>query len=255
MKKAIRRIANLHALVVAGALAVTSGTAAAAAMLVNDPTLNFTQLLSQSEAVAQYAKQVAGMAKDAAHYKAVYQKYQQELIKLQRMVTGLKMGGENAPTTREEDWNTGRCGGAGFSVGSVLSKISLNKDGNIIAQQQDICRWIQVVENRKYNLTVEMISEVKSETTKALNQAASRLDGDKSNGGMDTSSNDLLSVGTQLEAVHKNYAANIQAYDAQISALKSAQVALAEQALRGERGPLGTLVKTGALQGALKVGN
>lgn len=219
-----------------------------------DALLNKTQLKSQFESVMHYAKQIQGMAKDALHYKAVYDKYQQELIKLQRMVTGLSMLGERTPAKRDRQWNIERCGGRGFSLTSTLRNVLTDSKGDIYQQQQDICAWIQVTENDRYNLTIDMISKVRQQTEEAILKAAARRDMNDKNGTVSASDNDLLTLSTQLEAVHKNYEANLKAYESQLSALKSAQTTLAESALRGERGPLGTLVKTAALQGALKIG-
>lgn len=223
-------------------------------MPVVDGLLNKTQFKSQWEAVIQYGKQIQGMAKDAAHYKATYDKYQQELIKLQRMVTGLSMLGERTPAKRDRQWNIERCGGRGFSLTSTLRNALTDPKGDIYSQQQDICAWIQVTENDRYNLTIDMISQVKQETERAISQAAARRDTNNKNGTVNASDNDLLTLNTQLTAVHKNYEANLKAYESQLSTLKSVQTGLAEVALRGERGVLGTLVKTAALQGALKIG-
>lgn len=223
-------------------------------MPVVDGILNKTQFKAQVEAVIQYAKQVQGMAKDAAHYKATYDKYQQELVKLQRMVTGLAMLGEREPAKRDRLWNIERCGGRGFSLTSTLRNVLTDSKGDIYKQQQDICAWMQVTENDRYNLTIDMISQVRKETERAILEAAARRDTNNKNGTVSASDNDLLTLNTQITAVHKNYEANLKAYESQLSALRSAQTTLAESALRGERGPLGTLVKTAALQGALKIG-
>lgn len=253
MKTSKRRVAASSALAASLAIAVASSAVHASGWPVVDALLNKTQLKSQFDAVMQYAKQVQGMAKDAAHYKATYDKYQQELVKLQRMMTGLTMLGERAPAKRDRTWNIERCGGRGFSLTSTLRSVLTDSKGDIYKQQQEICAWIQVTENDRYNLTVDMISEVRRETESAIQQAAARRDTDNKNGTVSASDNDLLTLNTQLTAVHKNYEANLKAYESQITALKSAQATLADSALRGEPSALGTLVKTAALQGALKV--
>lgn len=251
-RRALR--ARSVALVLTATLLVPVIPTQASGWPVVDALLNKTQFKAQIEAVMQYAKQIQGMAKDAAHYKATYDKYQQELIKLQRMVTGLSMLGERDPAKRDRLWNIERCGGRGFSLTSTLRNVLTDSKGDIYRQQKDICAWIQVTENDRYNLTIDMISEVRKETENAILKAAARRDTDNRNGTVSVSDNDLLTLNTQLTAVHKNYEANMKAYESQLSALKSAQVSLADNALRGERGPLGTLVKTTALQGALKIG-
>lgn len=217
-----------------------------------------TSLSSQFSAVAQYGKQVAGMAKDAQHYMATYQHYQQELIKLQRMVSKLSFGTGRPLQKVDETYMVDEtCGGgaSGFSLTSVFKSLLPNPKGNILEQQRTICGMIQINRNMKFNETVDFLTKTRKSTTQELSDLASRLDTSKNKGNVDQNTNDQLAAANRLQAIYDNYQSQMQYYETQISSLEEFQRTLALGALKGsDKGPLGTLVKTATLQAALNVG-
>lgn len=246
-----------------GAMALVLGfcsSPAGAQAVVIDPAHITTSLTSQFQALAQYGKQLTGLAKDTAHYKAVYDHYQQQLIKLQRMVTTLSFSGSQPMEKVADDYlvdSVCQSTHGGLNLRSILSGFHPDPKGDIVAQQKLICELTQTTRNMKFNETIDFLTRVKTETQDAVKKIADRQDsGGKTESAVNTSTNDAANVGVQLQGVYQNYTSKLQMYDAQIASLVDMQRTLATGALRGvDRGPIGTLVKTATLQTALKAGH
>lgn len=238
-------------------VAIASFQASASGWPVVDVVHIQTSLKTQFDALAQYAKQLQGMAKDAAHYKDVYNHYQQQLIKVKRMVSSLNFaGGQPLEKVDTYDGVEQRCHKkpSGLGLRNLLTGLAGAND-DIVTQQRTICEAIQVAQNEKFNETVDFAMRVRKETQDDLAKLATQRDSGQTQGLVEGNTNAAITASAQFDAVYHDYTSRIQMYDAQISALEARQRTLAQLAMKGEDNPIGTLVKTGTLGAALKVGN
>lgn len=249
---------NVFVTVIAIGLATGYQPRAHALLPVTDAAHIFVNVKTQFDALAQYIKQLQSMATDAAHYRQVYQHYQQQLIKVRRMVSSLQFSGTPALSTVDvQDGVEQRCHKkpSGLSLRGLLNGLASNANGDILEEQQQICEAIQISENMKFNETVDFLARVRKETEQEMNGLAGRRDSGSTQGGVEANTNDAVTSGLRLDSIYRDYTAKIQMFDTQISALESRQRVLAQRAMKGETNPIGTLVKTGTLKAALSVGN
>ena len=257
MNPCTRSVARMSGAVLVLALAASPAAKASGWPVVDLAHIN-TSLKTQFDALAQYAKQIQGMAKDAAHYKAVYDHYQQELIKVQRMVSQLSYSGTQPLTA--VDPNAGveqRCNKkpSGLSLKSLVNKLVPDPNANIIEEQKAVCEAMVMTENARFNETVDFLTRVRQETEKELAELAKRRDASNSKGTVDNNDNDQLGSGLRLTAIHQDYSAKMQMFETALGSLTERQRALARQAMQGDNKPIGALIKTGTLEAALKVDN
>lgn len=238
-------------------VSIASFQVSASGMPVVDVVHIQTSLKTQFDALAQYAKQLQGMAKDAQHYKQVYDHYQQQLIKVKRLVSELNfIGGQPLAPVDIYDGVEERCHKkpSGLGLRNLLSGLGAGDD-NILTQQRMICEAIQIAQNMKFNETVDFATRVRKETQADLTKLATQRDSGQTQGLVEGNTNAAIIASNQFDAVYHDYTARIQMYDSQISALEDRQRSLAQQAMKGESNPIGTVVKTSVLGAALKVGN
>ncbi|MGY4514869.1 hypothetical protein [Lysobacter sp. HA18] len=256
MKKTYQHIASV-VLAVALGTGVASNDARATGIPVVDISAIITALQSQFNDIAQYAKELQGMATDAAHYQEVMSHYRQQLIKLQRMVSTLSFSGTQPLNKRDDDFMVDVvCDGShgGLDLRRLLSVFQLDPNGDIVGQQRTICQLRQVARNQKFNETIDFLTRVKAETQAELNEMASRQDaGGETQGGVQTSVNDATATSVRLSAIYQNYSTKVQMYDNQIAALDDMQRTLTAAALKGGNDPIGTMVHTATLEAALKI--
>lgn len=227
---------------------------ASAQMVVTDPMHTIQNILTQLQ---QMSTDVTEYTTQATRWQQQYAHYTQQLVKAKSMFTklGLPEGVDLAPVA--EDYLVGdRCRGAGggFSVSGLKQMLGLDPSGDLMKQQQQICANIQILENRKYNETVEFLKK----TVPDLNQTLQSLKGmrDQSNdeGNLIKVSYDVEALTADMSKSFTEWESRMNSYDAYIKAMQQTQKALTQIALKGKQSsPLGTLVKTAALQAALEV--
>lgn len=225
---------------------------ARAQVVVNDPPHQIQNIITQ----------LRGIAKDASEYQQQYQRwmqtyshYQQQLIKAQALAKSYQL-----PASRpveEVDVNhlvAERCGG-NLSVVGALKALAPARHGDYIAQQRHICVQMQQVRNQKFNETVRFTRDVVPKIRADANKAQEVRQASGTIGANDTASQMAVQAMSQLSTDMAAWGARMDGYDQLLNTLQDSQRQLAQMALDGNKDPIGTLVKTGALQGALKVGN
>ncbi|GAB1596673.1 hypothetical protein [Lysobacter claricitrinus] len=257
MKQLRQKILSAVLVVVLATTASSPRYAQATGLPVVDISAIMTAIMSQMNDIAQYAKEVQGMATDVAHYQAVMDHYRQQLIRLQRMASSLSFSGTQPLQKVPDDYMVDtmcQSSHGGLDLRSLLSSFRLNPKGDLIQQQRTICELRQVARNQKFNETIDFLTRVKEETQTELSQMASRQDsGGETQAAVQTSTNDAMASSVRLSAIYQNYSSKVQMYDTQIASLDDMQKTLATAALKGENNPIGTLVKTATLETALKV--
>lgn len=223
---------------------------AKAQLVVNDPPHQIQNILTQ----------LRSMAKDAAEYKAqytrwisTYQHYQQQLIKVQGYFSGFRMPIGATMSKVPEDWNVmNRCGGTGgISVSALMGSFSLNPEGNILQQQQEICSRIQIARNQKFNSTVEFMTKVKPMLDAEIRKLEARRQSGNTEGIVTNAISDAGSMDVRLQAEFQTWEAQMKAYDSYVASMEGASRTLAHVALKGKAGFAREILRTATLKTAL----
>lgn len=142
----------------------------------------------------------------------------------------------------------------GFDLKTAVSVLGIS-DGDIAAQQAQICVNIRMMQNRKYNDSVDFLEKtVKQAEEQMYKNFMSRLGSNKT-GAVQAADSDTLRLGNELNMMAQQWGTRMQAYDAYIAAQQENQNVLARAALKGnpKNKLLGDIVQTVALKGALSV--
>lgn len=246
-KKTIRRLGLTASLVAMLGMA----SSAHAQWIVNDPAHQIQNIMTQLKDMAEKA---AKYAKDYAHYASVIQHYQQQLIKLQGMLSMVQLPA--SVTIQKVDENSYMVAEmchieGGFSLQSLGTAIGINPNGNIIDEQRRNCVTMQRMRNRKHNETVDYLTTTLGQMQAEVSQLNTRRNMSNENGAVEANNNDALRQSVNIEANIQQWEARMAAYDGYIASIENTQQALARTALNGRKTTIGTVVKTVALKTAL----
>jgi hypothetical protein len=211
--------------------------------------------LNQINTYSARYQDVAEYSEQLMRWKRTLEQYQNQLIQIQGVVMAFGLP-EGKPVTRVPDnyMVVERCGG-GFSLSSLTQVFQINPTGNIIEQQKQLCANIQRMQNTKFNYTVDFFTQYAPKLQDELKQSETRRNSSNTQGNVAAADNDALRIGNTADANFQTWQANIQAYDSYIASMENNQRILAKAAMKGKESLLGTMIKTGALKGALEVGN
>ena len=244
---------KLHGLITSMALVLIAGGTALAPVPANAVfATEATQFMNQLNLAIQRAQAYAEYGEQAMRWRHTLTQLQQQLVRMQGIISGFGMpkGPELTPVILS--YNVAdRCGG--FSISSLTKVFSLDGKGNIYEQQKQICANIQMMENMKYNATVEFLNKTAPEMEAELKGLDARRNSSNENGNVDASTNDAVRMTASMDGKFKVWETQINTYDAYIESMQGTQKILAQGALKGKSGMLGTFVKTAALKGALKI--
>lgn len=207
-----------------------------------------TQIGTRVQEATQFAKDNTQYAREWQQIKDTYTNVS-NIFMLQRVPANFDMKERSEMFGLKE-----RCpdAGSGFSIGSMIERVTPDNKKSIQAQQQEICAKIVVIDNRKHNELVKMFKtgaqREKEAQIASQNARNSRTLGDQ---GANVQQLQAIAATSQSDAMTSD--GKIRAYDSMIASLKNDQTELARQALKGGNSALGTIIKTSALAGALKV--
>lgn len=205
-------------------------------------------LTSQAEAVFEYGEQYNRFQDTMRNWEQRLAQFKQ-IIAAPMMPTGVKL------TPVLPEWNVAeRCGaGSIMSVSGLASALNLAPGGDIVAKQRNICAAIQILENRKYNETIEVVQKSLPEMRTVLDEIKKIRVESKKEGTMAEATANAAVSDAYMQADFKAWSGQMEMYDKQISALTAQQQILTRMTLKGAPSPLGTMVKTAALKGALSL--
>lgn len=210
----------------------------------------FQSILNQLNTYSQRYQDYAEYAEQAKRWYQTYQHLQQQLFRLQAFVTLANSKGlvleERIETDGVED-----CSPDGSVVSTALRWLRINRDGEIGAQQEEICRQIVIAQNRKFNETVKILRHLQQLESQWRMLEARRLLSNEQ-GNIEGSNNDVSRFVGQLQQDLQYWQASTEAYDSYISLLKQEQQRLAEAAMRGKRTLRGSVVQGATLKTALE---
>jgi hypothetical protein len=133
----------------------------------------------------------------------------------------------------------------------LMSLLGVSPGGDIGAQQRSICAYIQVLENKKYNETVDVVTKSMPAMEQMLGQLRNIRNAFRNEGALQEDISNNTASQLAMDKAFKEWETKIKVYDQQIAALQGRQRNLTERALKGESNPLGTVIKAAALKAAL----
>lgn len=252
--KATRRpTLRLHSRAILAALALTLGcgfmcNTAQADWLVND-------WQSMAKAVKEYAEQAKRWAATAQQYRNTVEHYRQQLISLKQLNASL-FAMQNTFQKVPADYNVadvcpGPAGG-GISLSNVLQSLELNLSGSATQQQLKICRSIVMLQNRKYNDTVDYIQQLSKAGQELEAIESERASVGTEQGKLAANDNEAERFQNRVSDAQQKWQSNMVQSDAQIAMLQSMQGALARRAMNGSHDVLGEVVDSVALKAAFQ---
>ena len=239
--------ASLTAMLVAPVQAYTFPVVEIGMQLFNGTLTEVNTLASQAEAFAEYGQQYQRFYETTQNWAQKLAKYNQ-IIASPLMPKGVTL----KPVPLE--WNVAQRCGAGniMSVSGILTALDLNPGGDIMAQQRNICAAIQVLENQKYNETVEVVQQTMPDMRSVLDRIKDIRDLFNTEGAMTETYTNAAMSDAYMQADFAAWEKKTDGYDKQIQALTKMQQILAQRALKGTaESPLGTVVKAATLKAAL----
>ena len=239
---------SLTGLLAAPAQAYTLPVTEIGMNLYNATMTEVHSLASQAEALIEYGEQYYRFAQTTLNWAQKLAKFQQ-IIASPIMPSGVRL------TKVAADFNVvERCGsGSIMSVSGMMSALNLSPGGDIAVQQRNICAAIQMLENRKYNETVDVVQKTMPDMRKVLDQIQNIRLLTSTEGGMTEVMSNAAVSNAYMQADFTTWDKQIEMYDKQISALTSQQQMLTRMTLKGAPSPLGTVVKTATLKAALSL--
>ncbi|MEC4337748.1 hypothetical protein ABFC53_10600 [Stenotrophomonas pavanii] len=213
---------------------------------VNSTLTEFNTLTSQAQAFAEYGTQAQRFIETTQNWAQKLAKFNQ-IIATPLMPTGVTL----KPVPAE--WNVAeRCGaGSIMSLSGILTALNMNPGGDIAAQQRNICAAIQMLENQKYNETVEVVQKTMPDMRKVLDRIKDIRDLFNTEGALSETVSNATVSDIYMQADFATWEQKVGAYDRQIQSLTRMQQMLTQRALKGTQSPVGTIVKAAALKAAL----
>jgi hypothetical protein len=142
----------------------------------------------------------------------------------------------------------------GFNLRTAMSLAGI-ESGDIKSQQQQICVNIRMMQNRKFNDSVDFLDKTIKQAQEAMWENFLSRRNTKQVGGVQSADSDSARLSNQLNTMAQQWATRMQSYDAYIATMEANQNALARTALKGnpKNKLLGDIVQTAVLKGALSV--
>lgn len=146
----------------------------------------------------------------------------------------------------------------GLNMSTAFSLLGFNSESDFKQQQKQICVNIRMMQNRKFNDSVDFIDKTMKQAEQAmLENFLARTSGSKANttGNVQAADSDARRLNNQLNVMAQQWSTRMQSYDAYIATMEANQNQIARAALKGnpKNKIIGDVVQTIALKGALSV--
>lgn len=215
----------------------------------------WTQIMNNIQLYTQKINSATEYTEQVQRWQKTLQHHQQQLVKIQGLVTTLGM--EKGLSMQEVDAETyqvaERCGG-GLNVQALTQVFNIDGAGDVYKQQKQICANIQRAQNMKYNVTVRYMRDTIPKLESMLREMEKERNKDNNQGTVEATTSKAAQISTDLDLRYNNWQSQVQTYDAYTQSMTETQKLLAQNALKGKQGILGTVVKTASLKAALEVG-
>lgn len=254
-----RRIIAVTAMTLLLTCSVATTQVEAFASVVFNPASLLQSAQQFSERLTQWQKTLEQYQKTANHYIEQAKFWQTQLNKLRHLRFSL-FATKHKFTKIPEDFGVdvecpGRDRSRGFAgiLDMGLDKLIPSENGNVLAQQQELCVQIVQAKNEKYNDTVEYLDFVKLKTDELLkvqNSLVSKIG--SSLGNTQGLTQQLTEFSETLDTARATWETNQKQSDDYIKMLLTMQATLSRRALNGAPSVLGSVINTVALKAALK---
>lgn len=210
---------------------------------------------SMAKAVQEYAEQAKRWAATVRQYRDTVEHYRQQLVSLKQLNASL-FAMQNTFQKVPADYNVadtcpGQSGG-GISLSNILQSLALDLSGSVTEQQQKICRSIVMLQNRKYNDTVDYIEQLSKAGQELEAIESERATVGTEQGKLAANDNEAQRFQNRVTDAQQKWQSNMVQSDAQIGLLRNMQGALARRAMNGKHDALGEVVDALALKAAFQ---
>lgn len=207
------------------------------------------------QAVMNQLNTLASKIQDATQYAREIQHMTQQLTQLDQIFASLALTMTPIQEKTAGELNqaiTQRCSGDSSVISDVFSAVGLNLNGDIIAQQKVKCTQIVALQFKQFNEQVRMLKKLEKSQADIL-RLSNQMSVASTNGAMDSNVAKAQALMTQLTADAQYTETVIRSYEGMIKMVEEDQRQLAKRGMKGESGPIQTLVSTAALAGALAI--
>ncbi|MGV8958884.1 MAG: hypothetical protein ACOH1V_00620 [Stenotrophomonas sp.] len=205
---------------------------------------------AQMQQAAQYVKDNTQWATDWAQ---TLKEYEDALVTVQGVINSFGLP-DAAPLVKvAPNYLVDQTCGTGADLKGLLSSIVFNPSSDWKSQQIQICVNIRMMQNRKYNESVDFMLTTAPAFLNSLDRITSLRFLSNRRGNMDAVVNDSLRTANEMNAAAKNFETRIKSYDAYIEVMEANQKIVAQNVLKGRSSLASDLVKTVALKTALSI--
>lgn len=216
-----------------------------------------TQVLNNISLLLNQIQDYTAYGEDITRWKQQAEDMRNQLMSLASLVNSFGMPTSSAGQLSQVDpaqMVRDRCGQGGSVMSRLLGNFSLNPQGDIAAQQVQLCSAITTLEAYQYNESVSFINDTFPKLQKDLQDIERKRNEykDKPNVTASLQSDALQTMG-KYESSFDQWQTRIGVYDKSIQGLKAQQRTLTQIALTGSRnsGVVGQVGKTLILKEAL----
>ncbi|EMR4108341.1 TPA: hypothetical protein QEL08_001036 [Stenotrophomonas maltophilia] len=224
------------------------------------PVFDLSNLLQSIEEFGLIDKQsgqdLIEFQKQAERWSATAKQYQQALVTIQAQMRAIGLPEGQALVKVDPKYMVAEtCGGSGmnFSLSGLMATLGLSGDEDLKKRQQQICVNIRMMENRKYNESIDFLNDTVPSMQNALVDIFNARTRNNDQGTVQGADSESLRTANDLAVAAQKWQGRMESYDAYIEVMKTNQKLIAKTALKGD--PTTRFVrdisKTAILAGAL----
>jgi hypothetical protein len=219
-----------------------------------------THIMNQIQAYMNQINTYTSKIQDATHQARDYQHMMQELTQLDQVFSQMKLSfGQQFYPVPESDGVADACPGSGNLITDLVSNFGIDMNGDVVAQQRQLCMTIIVMQNKRYNDQVKAMNALLLETQQDITRQMNQISGSNTNGKMDTNATNATAGIQQILANYQQTEQRIKMYDTIITSLEIKQKRLSWRALQGSQdksmlaSAAHAAISTAVLAGALAI--
>lgn len=202
----------------------------------------------------EFYQQAQRWMSTARQYQREYMALQRQLARLKTMIYSFGVPSDQPLEKIAPDYMVlERCGSGG-----LLSKLAnpasiVTNTGNLLETQRELCRQSQMLQNLKYNETVDFVNVAMPRMLKQIEADTRARNGTENIGDTEAASHAALQLANTFSAEYASWETRIRAYDAAIESIEQRQRTIAEIALKGARQDrvVGAVIRTKTLREVL----
>lgn len=212
-------------------------------------------IITQIQSYLNQLNTLTQKGQDAAQYAAEIKHMTQQLTQLDQMFASMTLSMTAIEEKSPAELNQAimqRCDDGGSIISDIFSSIGLNMNGDIVAQQKVKCTQIVNLQFKQFNEQVRMLKKLERTQTD-IQRLTGQMGGANTNGKLDTNIAAAQGLMAQMSADAQYTETVIRSYEGMIKMVEEDQRQLAKRGMKGESGPIQTIVSTGALAAALAI--